>query len=142
MKPSIAAIALVLAVTLCSYALAQKDAGRPAGISAGQWMPLGSQAGIVISDYQPGDEAKTSQGLIQPQRVQALRAPGEAALLARQRSSEDAAALARQRSSEDRARGYIDGYFMLKRNGRWIRLSVVPPPQVLGALRPQNGRGT
>jgi hypothetical protein len=140
MKLSIAAIILLFTAAICSYALAEKDVSRPVGIPAGQWIPLSDRAGIVISDYQPGDETKTSQGLIRPERVQRLPPPGQAALLARQRSAQDAAVLERQRSLENSARGYINGYFMLKQNGRWIRLSVVPPPQLLGSVKP-NGRG-
>lgn len=136
MKLSIAAITLVLVATICSYALAQKSTDRPAGIPAGQWIALSDRAGIVISDYQPGDEDKTSQGLIQPQRVQRLPSPGPTTPIARQRTAEQAAESERLRASEDTARGYINGYFMVKRDGRWIRLSVVPPPQVLGSLQP------
>jgi hypothetical protein len=139
MKLSIAAIVLLFAATVCSYALAEKDASRPVGISAGQWIPLSDRAGIVISDYQPGDEARTSQGLIRPERVQRLPPPGQAALLARQRSAQDAAVLERQRNS---ARGCINGYFMVKQSGRWIRLSVVPPPQLLKSVKPNDTGGT
>ncbi|MGH9562701.1 MAG: hypothetical protein ACRD3S_14715, partial [Terracidiphilus sp.] len=89
MKLSIAAGALLIAATIGSYALAQKDACRPDGIPAGQWIPLSDRAGIVISDYQPGDETKTSQGLIRPLRVQSL--PPAAPVVQRQRVSEDSA---------------------------------------------------
>jgi hypothetical protein len=141
MKLSIAVVVL-FAATVCSYALADKDASRPVGISAGQWIPLSERAGIVISDYQPGDEARTSQGLIRPEKVQRLPPPGQAALLARQRSAQDAAVLERQRSLENSARGYVDGYFMVKQSGRWIRLSVVPPPQLLESVKPNDTGGT
>ncbi|HWG77844.1 MAG TPA: hypothetical protein VN660_13785 [Steroidobacteraceae bacterium] len=136
MKLSIAAITLVLAASVCSYALGQKGTDRPVGISASQWIALSDRAGIIISDYQPGDEDKTSQGLIQPLRVQRLPPPGPTTPIMRQRAAEQAAESERLRASEDAARGYINGYFMVKREGRWIRLSVVPPPQVLGALQP------
>ena len=138
MKLTIAAITLILAAGICSYALAQKDSGRPIGIPASQWIPLGDRAGIVISDYQPGDAIKTSQGLIQPLRVQSLPPPDQTALLARQQSSTAGASIERQRASEDSKRGYVDGYFVVKRGSQWIRLSVVPPPQLLGALKPKD----
>lgn len=140
MKLSIAAATLVLVLVagICSYALGQQSTDRPVGIPASQWIALSDRAGIVISDYQPGDEDKTSQGLIQPQRVQRLPpSPGETTLSARQRSGEEAAQMKRLRKSEDAARGYINGYFLVKRDGRWIRLSIVPPPQVLGSLQPR-----
>lgn len=132
MKLSIAAATLVLVAGICSYALGQPSTDRPVGIPAGQWIPLSDRAGIVISDYQPGDEDKTSQGLIRP-----LPPPGQTTLAARQRSGEEAEEMERLRQSEDVARGYVNGYFMVKRDGRWIRLSVVPPPQVLGSLQPR-----
>lgn len=135
MKLSIAAITLVLVASIGSYALGQKSTDRPVGIPAGQWIGLSDRAGIVISDYQPGDEDKTSQGLIQPLRVQRL--PEPATRLARQRAAEQAREGERVSASEAAARGYINGYFMVKREGRWIRLSVVPPPQVLGTLQPR-----
>jgi hypothetical protein len=135
MKWSIAAITLLFVGTVCSFALAQKDTGRPAGVPASQWIPLSDRAGVVISDYQPGDEDKTSQGLIRAQRVQRLPPPGESAALARKQSAQDAAAVARQRASENSARGYVNGYFMVKLYGRWTRLSVVPPPELLGAIK-------
>src|SRR6185437_10881538 len=124
------------AASIGSYALGQKSTDRPVGIPASQWIALGDRAGIVISDYQPGDEERTSQGLIRPQRVQSLPPPGQKTLITHQRSAAQAAQMERQRASLDAARGYINGYFMVKREGRWIRLSVVPPPQVLGALQP------
>jgi hypothetical protein len=122
---------------LSSFALAQKDSSRPVGVPATQWIALGEHAGIVISDYQPGDEDKTSQGLIRTLPAQSLPSPAESAALARQRSAKDAAAVARERKAEDSARGYVNNYFMVKQYGRWRRLSVVSPPQLLGALRPE-----
>ena len=137
MKPSIAVITLLLVAATCSYAVfAQNDTGRPVGIPAGQWIPLSDRAGIVISDYQPGDENKTSQSLIRTVPVQGLPPPGQSASVARESASKDTAALERQRSSEDRARGYVNGYLMVKRYGRWVRLSIVPAPELLGSLKP------
>jgi hypothetical protein len=143
MKWSIAAITLLLVGAIGSFALAQKDTGRPVGVPASQWIPLSDRAGIVISDYQPGDEDKTSQGLIPTVPVQSLRSRGGPTAPAQQRAAQLAAAAAQEHSLGKSAggnpiyfRGYVNGYFMVKQDGRWTRLSVVPPPELLGAIRP------
>ena len=124
MKPTIAAITLLMAVTICSFAVAQKDSSRPAGVPASQWVPLGDRLGIVISDYQPSEALETPQ-MLAPRPPPP---PGQDAGIVGRNPPKDIASLS---PLKEGARPYIDGYFMVKQNGRWTRLSVVPPPQVL-----------
>jgi hypothetical protein len=106
MKLILSSTAILLAAITLSFASAEKSPDRPSGISAGHWVPLGDRLGVAISDYQPSDFL----GDCLP-RGQCVSPPVA--------------------SSPNTTRPFLNGYFMVKQDGRWTRLSVVPPPEVL-----------
>jgi hypothetical protein len=147
-ESALAAAMAVIAVALLPAvrspdAHARRVVDRPPGLSDGQWIPLGDRIGLVISDYQPGDVILAG-GPWLPPSVPPLstfppplaaplivpRLPPPSGLPVRPR------ARCPQRGSCQRGSivgQLIDGYFMVKVDGRWMRLSIVQPPQVLHA---------